>query len=189
MSKNPRFSFGDREEGEDRLRELMLYVARRCADDTTFGAVKLNKILWWSDFLAFAERGEPITGVEYQSLENGPAPKRLLPIRDELISNGDAEVSVSARGQYRQDRLVPLREPNLDVFTSAQIALVDKVIDDLWQKTAADVSRLSHGKAWEVAGYGNSIPYEAIFLSDDPVDPSDVARTKELAAHQGWARE
>ena len=35
--------------------------------DSKFGATKLNKILWWSDFLACAQRGKPITGIEYMT--------------------------------------------------------------------------------------------------------------------------
>ena len=44
-------------------------------------------------------------------------------------------------------------------------------------KIRNEVSHLSHGKAWEVANDGQSIPYEAVFLSDDPIDAFDVARS------------
>ena len=79
------FKFDDLD-GEKRLAELMLHIAHRCEDDPGFGATKLNKILWWSDFLSYARNGEPITGVEYQRLGNGPAPKRLVPIRKKMVS-------------------------------------------------------------------------------------------------------
>ena len=48
-------------DGEVRLLELILYVAEKCQDDPKFGATKLNKILWWADFLAYAQHGTPIT--------------------------------------------------------------------------------------------------------------------------------
>ena len=47
---------------DERLGELILYVADKCADDPRFGATKLNKILWWSDFQA-------LQSMESQSLE------------------------------------------------------------------------------------------------------------------------
>ena len=40
-----------------RLGELILYIAERCADDHTLGATKLNKILWFSDFLGVRTPG------------------------------------------------------------------------------------------------------------------------------------
>lgn len=177
----------DIEDGEERLAELMLHVANRCQDDLSFGATKLNKILWWSDFLSYARTGKPITGVEYQRLGNGPAPKRLVPIRDELVKDKGAVVQRRARGPVNQKRLIPLRAVNYDLFTADQIAFVDEIIDWLWGKTAASVSEDSH-KAWKIAKNGQSMPYESIFLSDAPITRFDVLRTHELAEEFGWAR-
>jgi hypothetical protein len=175
---------------EARLRELILYIASECQNDPKFGATKLNKILWWSDFLAYAEYGKPITGIEYQRLGNGPAPKRLVPVRREMEEDGDIALSkVPTRGGYVQQKVVALRPPDLTVFSPTDIATVDHVIRALWRKTATGVSRLSHGKAWEIAGDGQSIPYEAVFLSDDPINRYDVARTHELARQFGWPLE
>ncbi len=187
MATDPTFRFPDAA-GEAGLRELILYVATQCQDDPKFGATKLNKILWWADFLAYAEHGRPITGIEYQRLGNGPAPRRLVPVRIQMEADGDIVLAeVPGRGGYVQKKIVPLRAANLDVFSAADIAVVDDVIRALWKKTAKGVSTLSHGKAWEVAGDGESIPYEAVFLSDDPINRYDVARTKELARRFGWA--
>ena len=184
--RNPNFGRNDARR-EQRLGELILYISDKCAGDRMFGAIKLNKILWWSDFLAYAQHGKPITGVPYQRLGRGPAPKRLLPIRDALVERHDAVVqSHRMLGGLVQDRVVSLREPNLELFTASQIDLVNQVIGALWGKSAREVSHLSHGKAWEIAGDGDGIPYEAVFLSDDPVDAFDKARTEELAHQHGW---
>ena len=56
--------------GEEKLRELIIYISDKCIDDETFGAVKLNKILYLSDFDHYAKYGIPITGLPYQSLIN-----------------------------------------------------------------------------------------------------------------------
>jgi len=71
---------------DKRLGELMLYVAWKCADDPKFGATKLNKILYFSDFLSFLRTGEAITGSEYVKQKNGPIPKHLVPVRESLES-------------------------------------------------------------------------------------------------------
>jgi len=185
MNTEPTYSVrgGD----EARLAELILYVSAKCQSAERFGATKLNKILWWADFLAYAEFGEPITGVEYMRLDNGPVPRRLLPVRERMIADQELAISsVRCPGGHTEKRPVPLREADLNRFSSEEIALVDWVIDQLWSKTAARVSTLSHGKAWEVAADRENIPYEAIFLSDDSPDRADTVRTKELAREHGW---
>jgi hypothetical protein len=174
-------------EGEARLKEMILYISRKCAPDHSFGAIKLNKILWWSDFMAYAQHGEGITGVEYQRLAQGPAPRRLVPARQELIADERAVVlHFSELGGYTRKVIHAKDEPCLTMFSAAQIAIVDEVIERVGGLTASTVSNLSHGKAWEIADDGESIPYEAVFLSDEPVDAWDKARTIELAAQFGW---
>jgi len=183
----PTFEFHDAG-GEDRLRELILYVAQKCQGDPKFGATKLNKILWWSDFLAYAERGKPITGVAYMRLGNGPVPRRLVPIREQMKAAGDIVIrEVPTFGGRTQQRIEPMRPPDLSKFSASDIDLVHNVIDALWNKTAKGVSTLSHGKAWEVAEDRGPIPYEAVFLSDAPINRYDVARGKALAKKHGWA--
>lgn len=187
MRTPPTFKFPDAG-GEDRLRELILYIATRCQDDPKFGATKLNKILWWADFLAFGQRGKPITGVEYMRLPQGPAPRRFVPVRNAMQESGELAIAVvQTRGGYEQKRPVALRSAKLDLFSADDIAIVDSVIRVLRRKTARGVSRQSHGKAWEIAGDMESIPYEAIFLSDDPITRDDIARTRVLARQYGWA--
>lgn len=187
MSNNPTFTF-DYSDQYDRLGELMLYVAQKCATDFTFGAIKLNKIVWRADFLSYGKYNTPITGVAYRRLPNGPAPRHLVSVRNRLIEAGDAAISKESTilGHPRH-RLVPLRDPDLSMFSGFQIALVNQVIDLLWDRSAGNVSEQSHGKAWEVAGDKEDIPYEAIFLSDESPKTEDITRTRELAQEYGWS--
>ena len=53
--------------------ELIVLIASLSRDDPAFGDVKLNKLLFFSDFLAYTNLGQPITGAEYQKLDFGPA--------------------------------------------------------------------------------------------------------------------
>jgi hypothetical protein len=79
-----------------------------------------------------------------------------------------------------------MREPDLDVLSARDISIVAGWIRFFWNKTAKEVSEYSHGKAWKIAAESELIPYEAVFISDEPVTFEDVARTKELAAKYGW---
>ena len=185
--RKPTYRF-DELNGDQRLGEMILYVAERCEEDPTFGATKLNKILWRADFLAYARHNEPITGAEYRKAPQGPVPVRLVQVRNALLK--DAAVTIQERRYYSkvQLRVIPLRKANRDLFTDRQLDVVDELIDEFWGQLAIKVSEDSHGKAWEGREMGQSIPYQAIFLSDDPNFPSDVRRTHELAEQHGWER-
>jgi hypothetical protein len=185
MSREPTFDFC-RADGEHRLAELIIYVADKCADDPYFGAIKLNKILWNSDACSYAFYGEPITGVAYQKLPMGPAPKRFLPVKETLRERGHIVERRPQLGRFIQHRIVPLREPDLTVFDARDIAIVDNVIEFLADKNAGQASKQSHMRGWEMAKTKQDIPYEAIFLSDEGITEEDISRTQELNRELGW---
>jgi len=173
-------------DSDARMRELILYVANKCLDDPHFGATKLNKVLFFADFTAYARTGQSITGSAYQRLPNGPAPKRLVPVRKSMVAARELYLKPQAVFDHLQHRLIPTREPQLDVFTAAQIALVDEVIQALDQMTASQLSDLSHGAPWKAAQLGGLIPYQAVFLDDRVASESEIAETHALAAERGW---
>ena len=163
----------------------MLYVADRCEHHPKFGATKLNKILFYADFIAYIRLGQSVTGAEYQRLPHGPGPRRLVPVRSALLEAGDTVVRRKSCHAKIQDRLVPLREANLDLFSAREISIVDEVIDALQNRSAQEVSDLSHQLlAWQLADSGETIPYYAALLEspDWQPDPEVVDFGTKLAA-------
>jgi len=151
---------------DDRLAELMIYIAAKIVDDPRGGAVKLNKYLYFADFAAIRMLGRPISGAAYQKLPWGPAPRRLLPVRDRLLRNHDVELRrrYDAFG-YAHDVVVPLREPDISVFTRNELQIVDEIIDELRPLSAAQISLVSHeDAAWQLVEEGETIPYELAFV-------------------------
>jgi hypothetical protein len=175
------------ERGIQRLRELIVYIADKSKNDPNFGATKLNKILYHSDFRAYERFGVPLTGAEYFRLPKGPAPRQMIPVRRELIKEGVIRLDkIDLGAQYEQHRVIALRKAVLDHFTADEIALVDEVVNELWSQNAAEVSDASHDVRWRTLEHKDPIPYEFAFLSNDPVTEEDIARTHELAARFGW---
>ena len=70
-----------------KFRELVLYVANKSADDPYIGATKLNKLLFFSDFLAYAVLGRPISGAVYEKQNHWPEPRELVNARQQLIED------------------------------------------------------------------------------------------------------
>lgn len=146
---------------EERFAEVVLYVAKRLEADPAGGATKLNKILYFADFAHQRGHARPITSAEYQRLEWGPAPRRIVAVRDKLVERGDAALRVDTYFGHRQDRIVPLREPEVSSLGAEELETLDQVIQVLWGKTATELSQCSHeDMAWQLVGTGQTIPYE-----------------------------
>ena len=171
--------------GDERLRELILYVAEKCHDDPCFGATMLNKILFFSDFATYLNLGEPITGVEYRALPNGPAPLRLVQNRGKLERDGDIRMVSIPTQRGEQKRVVPLRSHKAQIFTESELAIVDAVIAGLGGFTANDVSEISHGAAWRSVSENDLIPYETAFVSDAEITDDDKRWAMHLAKDDG----
>lgn len=170
---------------ERKLTELVLCIAERLLSDTSGGATKLNKLLYFADFAHVRRTGSPITGDEYQKLRHGPAPRRLKPIRDSLVELGDAEISMEDFLGYSVHRLVPRRVADASVFSEVELTTIDKVIDDLDGLTARQVSDLSHEEAgWRLVEFGDTIPYETALLGAAQISTPTRRRLEQNAASQ-----
>jgi len=171
---------------EARFKELVLYVSNRCVDDPTYSKVKLLKILFFSDFESYGLHGTPITGMPYRKLPFGPCPVDFPRIQEEMLRNKQITIYSRRVYEYSSQRLIPLEQPTLELLSGRDISIVEGWIHFFWKKTAKEVSEYSHGKAWKITAESELIPYEYVFISDEPVTFEDVARVKELAAKYGW---
>jgi len=173
---------------EDKFKELVLYIAGKCSDDPDYGATKLNKILFYSEFHSYGKYGESITKMPYFRLENGPAPKYMKPIRDQMLEDKEIVIHLKPRFSYTQHRVVPLREANLQKLNARDITIVDEVISALRGVNADRVSRYSHLEVGvHVASEREEIPYQSVFLSNLPLTKYDIEHGLELAKRYNWA--
>jgi hypothetical protein len=171
---------------ETRFKKLVLYVSDQCLDDPTYSRTKLFKILFYSDFEAYGRYRVPITGVPYKKFPFGPAPAAYYRIQTEMLK--DQLIRLVERWVYDHvlQRVLPLQDPDVDLFSGREISIIETWIRFFWNKSAREVSRYSHGKAWKLAHENEEIPYEAVFISDEPVTFDDVGRVRELATLHNW---
>lgn len=169
-----------------KFREAIVYIADKCREDRKFGAVKLNKILYYSDFRAYRSLGQSITGAEYQHLSEGPAPRGLLDIRNSLIEDGSIELQRRMYFNRIQHSINAIREPNLSVFRQGELDIIGEVIEDLWNMNGSEVSELSHQEiGWQVTEEYDTIPLRTAWISAQPLTPGQIAKGKEVAERHG----
>jgi uncharacterized phage-associated protein len=173
----------DWSQNTNKLRELILFVADRCAEEQV-GDIYLSKVLFFSDAFALQHLGEPITGARYQKLPLGPAARALVPLRNEMIENGD--VAVEMIGKRRVTRA--LRKPDTSRFSEDEIKLVERVMDLFRGYSATVVSDASHdlSPGWNLVEIGEDIPLQSQLISTAPPSLEALQRGRELAEKFGW---
>ena len=172
----------------DKLRTLIHYISWRARDPRTLGSVKLQKILWYSDLTCYLRLGTPITGATYVKQAFGPVAREAARAVTELEENGNLVERPAFTGDYRKrDRkreYIAMSRPNLALFTSEEISVVEEVMDEIcFQHTAASISEASHDEIWGLAEIGEEIPYETVFVaSRAEITEADIEWAKSVIA-------
>jgi hypothetical protein len=170
---------------EAKFTEMLVSVAGRLLADRAGGATKLNKVLFFAEFTHFRRHGAVISGCEFQKLTHGPAPRQLVPVRNRLVAEGEAEVRTEDFLGRVQHRLVPLRDADLSVLSDVERQTIDDVLEQLEGLTARQVSDLSHEEpGWQLTEMGETIPYSTAGLGYPQVSTPTTRRLERAAAER-----
>src|SRR6266571_5370947 len=105
-----------------KFKELVLLLAARSKDDPLMSRVKLNKLLYRSDFEAFRLLGHSITGASYIRGEHGPMAAELPRAEDELSARGYLTWELRPAGPYTQKAPIANELPDESQFSSEELA-------------------------------------------------------------------
>ncbi len=127
----------------NRLRNIMLYILNRCDE---VWCTKMNKLLFYTDFMSYRERGMAMTGLSYRAIDFGPVPERwdrvyseFPEVRQELRQVGDFVGSV----------LIASEESDYSMFTDAELKVLDSICTHFGKMSSREISRISHDEdAW-----------------------------------------
>jgi hypothetical protein len=164
-----------------KLKAVILRACRGC-ESSQLGAVKLHKILYFSDMLHYAQTGRPITGAIYRKRPFGPTCDQLLETLATLAREGAIEIREVEYFGYWKKEYIPRDATEKGVLSEGEIALIDEVTDFVCkQNTAKTISEFSHNRAWEFADFGSILKYNSVFhLFPTQVSPD----TLEWAANE-----
>jgi uncharacterized phage-associated protein len=162
--------------------ELVVLLADRSKDDPLFGAIKLNKLLFYCDFLAYALLGKPITGQEYFALQNGPAPRHKVVHWDKMVRRKDIAIRrESTRFDNEREVTLALRDPDVTVFTSPELDIVYKVLAHSKDMAGSDLSKITHKfPGWELAREKEVIPYPVALVGNRHPTPAELKYARAL---------
>ncbi|WP_137113337.1 Panacea domain-containing protein [Mesorhizobium sp. GR13] len=153
----------DRAYDRNRLKALVHYVIWKAGAHPDFGATKLNKIAWFSDAKSYVLTGQSITGAPYTRQEHGPVPRDIMPIRDQLVSDGAIKQWKDRKYSKPVWCFRSLQTPDQNAFSSNERKTIDYWIDTIVKEhTAESASELSHDYGWEIAKMGETLPFYSV---------------------------
>lgn len=158
----------------DKFKALVHLVINQCDDPQKLGAIRLNKILWFSDVEAFRLTGNSISGSRYLRRKKGPVPANVLRSLQELKAEGKIQVDEPS-AQYQPRIFRSLQSVDEALFSGLERDIVKSIASQICSNfTADEISELTHDDVWRAADDGEEIPLEATLVSESGDYPAVV---------------
>lgn len=152
-----------------KFKNVLLYILERCAGKPNVGETVLYKLLYFSDFNYYELYEEHLTGAKYRKLPYGPVPQKLDTIIGQMIEKGQLQRVKTEYHGYPQIRYLPLEKADLTELRASEKEIIDRVIEQMSDWSAASISNYSHGdKPWKASKEGEEINYELAFYRRPP---------------------
>jgi hypothetical protein len=149
----------------ERIINMIIYIAQK---EKGVFTTKLNKLLWYADFVNFKKLSQSVSGSSYVHLPLGPVPNDYewiiaLAINEKLISQEEIVYPSGASGiSYKA-----LKEADKSIFSAEEIASMDFVLEFFKSFNCKEIKKRAHEeKAYKETRETERISYKyASFLS------------------------
>ncbi len=132
----------------DKLVEMTIFFTEKMNPTST----KMNKLLFYSDFLNYKLTGYSISGTRYLAHNHGPVPKKFRTLFD-YLSNENLVVLVPVN--YPNGMLgerfekSPTTSFNTNLFEESELKILEEIVSKFKEVNATEIRKLSHDeKAW-----------------------------------------
>ena len=127
-----------------KLKNVMLYFIEK------FGGVfvtQMNKLLFYTDFLAYKENGQAITGLSFKAIKHGPVPNRWDRVYG-LIEDV-YQIEVESKNGNIGNKLMSDISFDKTSLSDEQLTVLDRVYETFRNDTPTSISKKSHDEiAW-----------------------------------------
>ncbi|MDD4992741.1 MAG: DUF4065 domain-containing protein [Paludibacter sp.] len=144
----------------EKSRQMVVYFARNCSPVTT----KMNKLLYYADFLNYNRTGYAISGMTYQAKTWGPVPERYDGLYGNVSDIVERVVEFYS-GDVSGERLKTEEEFDATLFNDEELKSMEKVVARFKNMPTKDIVLISHDElAWiENEVKENFISYQYAF--------------------------
>ncbi|MCD4708410.1 MAG: DUF4065 domain-containing protein [Candidatus Sabulitectum sp.] len=125
---------------------------------------KLNKLLFYADFIHFKNNQVSITGSQYAALPYGPVPndyKKLLAIMEEDLSIIETEEVAYPGNDYVGEKLAALSCTNIESLSELELFTLERINAFFGTMNSTEITEESHKeKGWQETGRAKLISYK-----------------------------
>ncbi len=153
----------------NKFKNVILYILEHCAGKPNVGETVLYKLLYFADFNYYELYEEQLTGATYCKLPYGPVPQNFDQIVNQMTGQQQLQKVKTNYHGYPQTRYLPLEKANLTELKASEKEVIDRVIEQMSDWSAAAISAYSHKDLpWLASKEGESINYELVFYREKP---------------------
>lgn len=128
-----------------RMKNIILYFISKCGG--VFNT-KMNKLLFYADFLSYKRHGIGISGLRYVAIQYGPVPVRWDVIYGS-IDEVNSEIVAFPSGNSGVN-LCSDAKPDMSIFSKEEISILDYVLEKFRNLKSNELSVISHQEdAWK----------------------------------------
>ncbi|MFZ1749425.1 MAG: type II TA system antitoxin MqsA family protein [Saprospiraceae bacterium] len=155
---------GYRNPNFEKFTEMVVYFAEQIAPFKT----KMNKLLFYADFLMFKHTCFSISGVRYRAIDMGPVPNNFQSIFEYLANKDEIDIyTTEFAGGYTGEQFKAKKERkfNPNIFSKEELTVLDRISTVFKSTSTNDIIESSHlEEAWKKnEKEKNVISYEYAF--------------------------
>ncbi len=158
----------------EKFKQVLLYILQKVGAKPNIGETVIYKLLYFIDFDYYELYEEQLMGLKYIKNTYGPTPVDFAKLVTKMEEKGELEKVSTKFFDKDQKKYLPVKSPNLSMLTGCELQHIDRVLERLSDKTATELSELSHKDIpWIGTKMREVIDYEAVFYrtSDTSVHP------------------
>lgn len=164
-----------------KFKNILLYILEKCAGKPNVGETVLYKLLYFSDFNYYELYEEHLSGARYRKLPYGPVPRRFESIVNSMIEKEELKKIKTEYFNKMQTRYIPLTKPDLTKLKASEKEVIDRVIAQMSDWSAAAISNYSHNDMpWKATKDGAELSYELAFYRRLPYTVRTYNEDEEL---------
>lgn len=155
---------GYRNPNFEKFTEMVVYFSDKLSPFKT----KMNKLLFYADFLMFKQSCFSISGIRYKAIDMGPVPNNFQSIYEYLTNQEEIDIhTIEFSNGYTGEQFKSRKERkfNAGMFSESELNTLEKVALAFKETSTTDMVKLSHlEEAWKNNETGKSlISYEYAF--------------------------
>ena len=126
-----------------RLKAILLMVLEECGE---IFCTKMNKLLFYIDFVSYRQRGMAMSGLAYRAIDFGPVPDRWDRVYSEF---NEIQQEPRPIGEYEGNVLVARATPDTSILSEDEKNIIHAVCTRFKNTTSREISAISHEEpAW-----------------------------------------